>query len=262
MSSFRDIWIPAIVDWRRGCRLSPLREAEVRIVRIDLGLGNGSDDEAGDLTSLPEWTVLSEAEQARGLRLIRHRDRRRFVICRGAIRMILGQLLAIPAHEVVFRGGTGGKPELDPAEHGRGSDQGDALPRFNLTHSGELALLALCQDRELGIDLERQKTIAEAARIVEAYFTPAECAQFLNLPESMREVAFLRGWTRKEAILKARGVGLAGLATSLETMFGTAELGPNFRPTEPVHQVQGWSLWEAAPRPAYVAALAVQSSPT
>lgn len=263
MNSFRDIWIPAIVDWRRGCRLSPLEEAEVRIVRIDLSLGNESDDEAGDLTSLPEWKVLSQAEQARGLRLIRHRDRRRFVVCRGAVRMVLGQLLSVPAHEVVFRGGPGGKPELDPAEHGRGGpDQGHALPRFNVTHSGELALLALCRDRELGIDLERQKTISEAARIVESYFTPAECAQFLDLPESVRGVTFLRGWTRKEAILKARGVGLAGLATSFETMFGMANLDRNFRPTEPLPQVQGWSLWEAAPRDDYVAALAVQSSPT
>ena len=262
MSFSTNIRIPAILEWRRDIRLGPLEESEVRVVRIDLGTGKECDDEARDLTRLPQWKVLSEAEQGRGLRFVRHRDRRRFVVCRGTVRMVLGQLLGIPADDVVFRSGSGGKPELDPVEHGRGPKSGKSLPRFNVTHSGDFALLALCRDRELGVDLEHRRTIAESSRIVASYFTPAECSQFLGLSESIRDVAFLRGWTRKEAILKARGVGLAGLATSFETMFGTAELGRNFTPTTPLHQVQGWSLWEAAPCEEYVAALAVQSSPT
>ena len=259
MSFSTNIRIPAILEWRRDVRLGPLEEAEVRVVRIDLGTGKEHGDEAHDLTTLPEWKVLSETEQARGLRFVRHRDRRRFVVCRGTVRMVLGQLLAIPADDVVFRSGSGGKPELDPDEHGQGSENYKTLPRFNVTHSGDFALLALCRDRELGVDLEHRKTIAESARIVASYFSSAECAQFFELPESIRDFAFLRGWTRKEAILKARGVGLAGLATSFETMFGTAELGQNFAPATPLHQVQGWSLWEAAPCEDYVAALAVQS---
>jgi 4'-phosphopantetheinyl transferase len=271
MSFSSDVWRTSIIDWHRDGVLSPLENAEVRIVRIDLGTGNECDGADGDLTSLPEWRVLSQAEQARGLRFIRHHDRRRFVVCRGTVRMILGQLLDIPAEDIVFRSASGGKPVLDLDEHSDGPESSAVLPRFNVTHSGDVALLALCRDRELGIDIERQRTISEAARIVESYFTPAECAQFLSLPESIRDVAFLRGWTRKEAILKAQGVGLAGLATSFETMFGTAVLGPNFSLvgwvadppycSEPRHQVQGWALWEAAPREAYVAALAVQSTP-
>ena len=91
--------------------------------------------------------------------------------------MILGRLLTIRPDRVVFRSGPGGKPELaaDP-DH-----SGPRLPRFNVTHSDDLALIAMSLDRELGVDLERQRTISEADRIVESYFTDAEKSQFLGL---------------------------------------------------------------------------------
>ena len=84
-----------------------------------------------------------------------------------------------------------------------------------MTHSDELALIALSLDLELGVDLERRRSISQADRIVESYFTPAEQAQFAGLDEPARADAFLRGWTRKEAILKAKGVGLAGTGGGL-----------------------------------------------
>src|SRR5208283_1867763 len=94
--------------------------------------------------------------------------------------------------------------------------------------------------------------------IVESYFTSAERAQFAALEEPVRASAFLRGWTRKEAILKARGVGLAGLAASYETMFGTTELTGEFSHARPLPRIGEWRLWEASPHQDYFAALAVQ----
>src|SRR5262249_21634817 len=163
--------------------------------------------------SFPEWQVLSEEERARALRFVRPRDRRRFALCRAALRMILGRLLETPTERIMFHFGAGGKPELAPTLL---SESGSSL-RFNVTHSDELALIAVCRGRELGVDLERVRAVSEAARIVESYFTSAERAQFAALLPFARPAAFLRGWTRKEAILKAKGVGLAGLATDFET---------------------------------------------
>jgi 4'-phosphopantetheinyl transferase len=120
-----------------------------------------------------------------------------------------------------------------------------------------LALIALSLDRELGVDLERLRSISQADRIVESYFTDTEQVQFTALPEPARAEAFLRGWTRKEAILKGKGVGLAGLAAGYETMFSTDQLSQNFKLARPVHRIQNWSLWEAAPGEDYVAALAL-----
>ncbi len=170
--------------------------------------------------------------------------------------MILGRLLTIPPDRVVFRSGPGGKPELAPP----GDHADPRPPRFNVTHSDDLALIAMSLDRELGIDLERERAIAEADRIVESYFTYAEQSEYVGLDRPAQAAAFLRGWTRKEAILKARGVGLAGLASHFETMFGTTPLVPRFTPASPLPRVQQWWLWEAAPRDSYVAALAVECS--
>jgi 4'-phosphopantetheinyl transferase len=170
--------------------------------------------------------------------------------------MLLGRLLAIPADRVAFRPGAGGKPELAPVPELAGR----RLPRFNVTHSDDLALIAIGLERELGVDLERERAISEADRIVESYFTDAERAQYARLEKAAQAAAFLRGWTRKEAILKALGVGLAGLSSQFETMFGTSPLHPGFTPASPIRKVQQWWLWEAAPRDSYVAALAVDGS--
>jgi 4'-phosphopantetheinyl transferase len=229
----------------------PLEDGEIRVLKVDLGARDRDDDDPG---VFPEWRILGEAERVRALRFVRPRDRRRFIICRGSLRLVLGQLVDDPPEAITLRFGPGGKPELAASR-----PPGVAPPlRFNVTHSGDLALIAVSLDRELGVDLERMRTISEAARIVESYFTSAEQAQFAALDEQARPAAFLRGWTRKEAILKARGVGLAGLATNYETMFGTTELIDRFSPATPLPRIGEWWLWEASPRADHFAALAVR----
>ncbi len=242
---------PRLCEWRPESEVISLEDGEIRVLRVDLGARGSNDDDSG---SLPEWRILDEAERARALRFVRPRDRRRFIICRGALRLVLGQLLDSPPDAITLRFGPGGKPELAET---RPPGIAPSL-RFNVTHSDDLALIAISLDREIGVDLERLRTISEAARIVESYFTAAEQAQFAALEQPVRASAFLRGWTRKEAILKAKGVGLAGLAASYETMFGTAELTDQFSPATPLPRIGEWWLWEASPCAGYFAAVAVQ----
>ena len=218
---------------------------DVTVFRVDLGAGPDGDD----FRSLPSWADLSEDERVRAGRLVRARDGRRFVRCRGALRAILGGLLGIEPAGVTFEAGPGGKPVL-PGSLAAGW-------RFNVSHSGELALIAVSRGFEVGVDVELARPIQQAGRIVESYFTAAEVAEFLKLDEEERASAFIRGWTRKEAVVKAQGVGLAGLATEFETLFGLAPPGDSFRPCTPLAEVLGWRLWEVTPRPGYVATLAV-----
>jgi 4'-phosphopantetheinyl transferase len=242
---------PSLEDWRSDKEAISLAAREIRSFCVDLG-ARGDDD---DPEVLLEWAVLSESEHSRALRFVRPRDQRRFVLCRGALRVILGHLLDRAPRDIAFRTGPGGKPELDPTVDVTGAP----LLRFNVTHSDDLAMIAVSRSREVGIDVERVRTILEAARIVESYFTRSELVQFSKLHESDRPAAFLRGWTRKEAILKVQGVGIAGLANAFETMFGTGLLSSHFTPTSPFHRIQRWSLWEARPRDGYVAALAAEA---
>ena len=240
---------PLLCNWEPGVGLASLRPGQTYVFRVDLGPRQETDQ----LELLSEWPILAAEEQARASRFVRVRDGRRFVLCRGALRLILAQLVQVPPQDITFRFGPGGKPEL-LAKTGQVDG---LLPHFNVSHSHELALIALCLGRELGVDIERRRSISQADRIVESYFTAVEQAQFLALDEPGRDEAFIRGWTRKEAILKAKGVGLAGLAAGYETMFGTEPLSGHFRLASPLPRVQEWTLWEATPGEDYVAALAV-----
>ena len=100
--------------------------------------------------------------------------------------------------------------------------------------------------------------MGEAARIVESFFSVAEQAEFAAIAAPEQSAAFIRGWTRKEAILKGLGVGIAGLADRYETGFGTGGVPAQFAPAVPRFRVGPWQLWEASPRAGFVASVACQ----
>jgi 4'-phosphopantetheinyl transferase len=243
---------PALFSWRPGADLPGLESDEVRawIIELDAGLPPGADIDSVEPGA--ELAVLSEDERVRAARFVRARERRRFARCRAALRGILGRLLGEPADSLRFRAAAMGKPELD-----RGPGVVEPL-RFNVSHSAELGIVAVCRGREIGVDLERLRPINEAERIVASFFTEAEQRAFDAIDEPDRPSAFLRGWTRKEAVLKGFGMGISGLSARHETGFGTSALDPRFTPAEPP-RADRWLLWEAAPRQGFVAALAVDA---
>ncbi len=243
---------PELLDWDPETDVPALAPAEVRVWVVELDAGQAPDDDPDAAEPGPELAILSEDERARAARFVRARDRRRFARCRAALREILGRLRDEPASSLRFRAAAVGKPGLDDGP----GDHHPAL-RFNVSHSSHLALIAVCIGREVGVDIERIRPISEAVRIVESFFTAAEFAEFTAIAEDARLMAFHRGWTRKEAVLKGFGTGISGLSARHETGFGSTALTPRFTPASPSPRVDRWMLWEAAPRPGFVAALAV-----
>ncbi len=136
--------------------------------------------------------ALSPSEQARAARFRRLEDRRRHVVARTVLKGLLAERLGGDACDVQFVSGPYGKPML----------ASNAL-HFNLSHSGDLALIALAP-RPVGIDLERD-TPADAQALAQAWFTPAEQARLAQGNDD-----FLTLWTAREAVLKAMGTGLSG----------------------------------------------------
>jgi 4'-phosphopantetheinyl transferase len=244
-----------LVEWREGAASIELNPGEIRIWLVDLDSGLSPDNVE---TAEPgaELDVLSDDERARAARFVRAHDRRRFARCRAALRQVLGGLVRASPRSLRFRAVGQGKPELDFPT--MGIDEGDARAsiRFNVSHSSDLALIGVCQGHELGVDLERIKRISEADRIVASFFSPAERAEFAAIPDDVKDQAFFRGWTRKEAVLKGLGTGLAGLSARYETGFGMTELPAHFIPATPAPRVEQWQLWEAAPRAGFVATVA------
>jgi 4'-phosphopantetheinyl transferase len=248
---------PILSDWQPGTAAAELALHETRVWVVDLDAGLHSEDDQDVLEPVPERRFLSADEQARADRFVRPRDRRRFVRCRAALRQILGQLLAISAESVSFRAAGHGKPELDWEGMGAADMAGRSALQFNVSHSAGLGLVAVGTHRALGVDVEMVRPITEAERIVASYFTPAEVAAFSSITEEAKAMAFVRGWTRKEAILKGLGIGLAGLAARYETWFGVDALTSQFVAATPQAKIGDWHLWETTPRPGYVAALAI-----
>src|SRR5262249_17462285 len=149
--------------------------------------------------------LLDDDERGRARRLLLPQSARRFILSRAALRAVLAAQLGVAPRDVALSGGAAGKPEL--AAHGERAGAGRAAPslRFNLSHSGDLALVALARDREVGVDVEQRRPLPDLERLARRVLAPEEVADFLGLPEADKEAALLRCWTRKEALVKAAG---------------------------------------------------------
>lgn len=152
-----------------------------------------------DPTTLAAWTAdLPPEEQARAARFRQPADVARFVLGRRTLRRILAERLGCSPVAVPLISGPNGKPALAA---GRASWQ------FNVTHSGDWVCLVLAWERRVGIDLEAWRDL-EYAVLAERAFAPEERAALAGAPAAERVAMFFAIWTRKEALLKARGLGL------------------------------------------------------
>jgi len=151
--------------------------------------------------------VLSTDEWRRVRRSARHLPARRFIVRRGMLRFVLGQYLDQLPQEVRFVYNPQGKPALAP--------QHSTDLHFNLSDSGDLAVLGVGKGGPLGIDIERLRPIPLVGRRVSHDLPPREVDHFDRLGETEASLVFLRAWTCREAIAKAEGVGLQLLSSKL-----------------------------------------------
>jgi len=151
-----------------------------------------------------EWlkSTLSEDEAARAERFHFNVDRERFIAAHGCLRDILGRYLRCEPARLRFSAGAFGKPALR-------MDTGRPKIEFNLAHSGDHALIAVAQERKVGVDVERIRQGISAEELAGRYFSGSEVSQLMALQPEQRQVGFFNGWARKEAYIKAHGLGLS-----------------------------------------------------
>ena len=147
-------------------------------------------------------TVLSDAERQRARRFHFDQDRHRFVVAHRSLRFILARYLDRSPAKIDYVYGERGKPVLDRSP-------GDVGLTFNMSHSGEWVLIAVGRDREIGVDIEQIRPDIDLEGISRRFFSPAEVDALFALASNLRDEAFFRCWTRKEAYIKARGGGLS-----------------------------------------------------
>jgi 4'-phosphopantetheinyl transferase len=218
---------------------------DVHVWRIPLDLPQRL---VGDLVPL-----LSAEEKARAARILSEEAGRRFIVSHGATRVILSRYLDEGPEQIGFAAGEEGKPYLlAPA--------GTPAVHFSLSHSGELALCAVAQGREVGVDVERVHPVSAWRQIATRYFSERENQALGAWPDGQTVRAFFQVWTRKEAYTKALGRGVSRhwtqFTVSLET--GAAEV---VRGAPSDVGVQGpFTLCPLEPGSGYVAAVAAQGT--
>lgn len=124
--------------------------------------------------------------------------RDRFIFFRSRLRWLLANRTGVRAPDLPFRAGPHGKPALALSN----------APAFNLSHSGDCGILAICDAPAVGIDLECLQRRRPALDLANRFWSASEQAELKARPEPERFIAFLRGWVRKEAWVKALGTGL------------------------------------------------------
>ncbi len=222
-------------------RITPLRSDAIRVWTIPLVIDPAELARLGGL--------LSDPERARAARYLPAPAREQFTITRACLRLLLGRYLGVAPGCVEFGTSDTGKPTLP----------GTGLS-FNVSHTQGLALIAVAAGLEVGVDVERVRAQPNHLDMATRYFTPGESQRLNALPPTESERAFFHVWTRKEAFLKAIGLGLS---------HGLERFEVSVPPDEPCRllHIDGnadaaarWTLLNLEPAAGYVAALAVEGT--
>jgi len=230
------LWLPAPADWTLLCD-------DVHVWRADL------DRPESQVRSFQQ--LLSADEVSRAARFHFQKDRHRFIVGRGLLRMILSRYLDVVPSQVRFDYTAYGKPVLAPMSV-------QETVSFNVAHSDRLALYAVTRDRAIGVDIEQIRSGIDYEQIAEHFFSPTENVLLRSLPAELRSIAFFTCWTRKEAYIKAHGEGLSLPLDQFDVSFIPGEPARLVHTMGDSSKASRWSLHELHPGSGYVAALAVE----
>ncbi len=194
--------------------------------------------------------LLDSEEMERSASFHSEPARRRFIAGRVLLRTMLGEFVGAAPQELRFDRGPHGKPRL-------ASHTGHSV-WFSLTHSGDLALVAISGTSEVGIDVERIRPISRALKIADRAFDSSSRTALHEAAPEHRDATFLRYWTRLEALAKATGCGLVPF---LEQTEETTKAGLNVGRLggEYGKGARRFEVIDLPLEPGYVGSLAVES---
>jgi 4'-phosphopantetheinyl transferase len=192
--------------------------------------------------------VLSPEEQDRAAGFHFATDRRHFERRRCWLRLLLGAYLDVEPARV----------RLDAGRYGKPSVRDQPWLRFSVSHSSGHVLYAFAHGRAVGVDLERLRPDIDGDAIADSFFAERERRELASLPEGRRVEAFYRGWTRKEAYVKARGEGLSLPFDRFEVSLGADTRTPLLASSLDPAETDRWTFVLLSPFAGYVGSLAVE----
>jgi 4'-phosphopantetheinyl transferase len=206
---------------------------------------------ASDIALAHYRSTLSLEERQRAERFSFEKLRRSYTLSRGGLRILLAHYLNCSPNEIELTSGPNGKPALRESSR----------VRFNMSHSGQMALYAFTLDCELGIDVEYLRQLDDPEGIAKRYFSATETSELLSLKSSDRGLAFFRCWTRKEAYIKAIGDGLAIPLDCFQVTLLPGVPARFIQIAAGLGTVGDWTLHHLEPEPGYIGALAYRDAP-
>lgn len=195
------------------------------------------------------WEVLNQEEQERAKRFLSEKHQNNFIVSRGVLRTLLGTYLNLAPEKIVFQKNLYGKLSLE-----------NNLISFNLAHSHEIVLYAFTLKKHIGVDIEFIRENIPFKEIANRFFSPREIAELFSLPPKKQIQAFFNCWARKEAFIKAIGLGLSYPLNKFSVDLTTTTQGkiPIYIDDEQLAK-ENWQLFILRPAENYAAAMVVEA---
>jgi 4'-phosphopantetheinyl transferase len=195
--------------------------------------------------------ILSDDEKKRAERFRFETDRNRFIASHGALRSVLSLYLMLEPSGIKYSFNSHGKPGLN-SELNRGG------LKFNISHSYEMALVAVCEGREVGIDVQHIKNNFRCMEIAGRFFSANEASALSSFPEDQLKDCFFKCWARKEAFIKAKGGGLSIPLNHFDVSVGPGKPAELLNTRWDTEEAGRWSIEDIDAGKNYAAALAVE----
>jgi 4'-phosphopantetheinyl transferase len=206
--------------------------------------------------------LLSQDERERADRYLVPTPRERFIAARGMLREILGRASGVAPEKLRFSYPcVCGRPECPPSRRKPRLelDPGRQSLSFNVAHASGLAMYAVSEGGELGVDLEDWGSLTTIGPVARRAFGKRELAELQALPEEQQVEAFYRGWTRKEAFTKARGSGFDLPPAEVEVPLAAGDQ-PLLGAPRVAAATSSWHFYDVPTTPGYVATLAIEGA--
>lgn len=193
--------------------------------------------------------LLSQDEKMRASKFRFIKDKNLFILARGALRVLSSYYLNIPIEDVSFLYGEFGKPEY--------SFKSDL--KFNVSHSGDRAVIGFVKHYDIGVDIEKIKSNFDVLDIAMNYFSQKEISELKSLPKHKHVEGFYKCWTRKESFIKAKSKGLSFPLDQFSVSINSKKAVRLLETQWNKNETTLWSLFSFSPEKKYIGAVSIKA---
>ena len=192
--------------------------------------------------------IISIDENKRANKFHFKKDKNLFIMSRAILRVLSGHYLNIKPEDITFKYGEFGKPDYDF----------ETNLKFNISHSGDMAIFSFVKDFDIGTDIEKMKHDFDVLDIATNYFSELEIEALKKLPKQMQVEGFYRVWTRKESFIKATAQGLSFPLDSFSVSLNSNETAELLQTKWDENEKNNWTLFTFSPHEEYIGATSVK----